>query len=344
MTWHRQLKNGKTILHTEMNNKPNIAVIAGGDSSEFVVSVNSGVNVFNAIDAQKYTPWLIHMKGGDWIVLKDDAKIANIDKSDFSFVLDNRKVTFQFAYITIHGTPGEDGILQGYFDLLKIPYSTCDVHSSSLTFNKWFCSNYLKSFGITMAKSIKVNANEKIDVNFILDRLGLPVFVKPNAGGSSFGITKVKSVDQLVPAIEKGWKESNEVLIEQFIDGKEFTCGMVKIGSEKIVFPVTEILPKNEFFDYEAKYTPGVTEEITPARLPENLFKECQQLSAQIYDLCGCSGIVRIDFILKDDTFYFLEVNTTPGMTVTSFIPQQINAMGLTLKEVITRIIDDKLK
>ena len=327
-----------------MNNNLNIAVIAGGDSSEFVVSIKSGINVFKAIDKEKYTPWLVQMKGKEWIVLQEDKKIADVDKSDFSFVLNGKKISFQFAYITIHGTPGEDGILQGYFDLLKIPYSTCDVHSSSLTFNKWFCNNYLRTFGITMTKSVKISENEKIDEDYLLKQLGLPVFVKPNAGGSSFGITKVKTREQLVPAIQKALKEDDEVLVEQFIDGKEFTCGLIKIGNERIVFPVTEVLPKNEFFDYEAKYTPGATDEITPARLPENLFKECQDLSSRIYDLCHCSGIVRIDYILKDQTFYFLEVNATPGMTDTSFIPQQINAMGLTLKEVITRIIDDKMK
>lgn len=328
-----------------MNNKPNIAVIAGGDSSEFVVSVKSGANIYKAIDTNKYSPWLIQLRGNEWIVLKGDSKVADIDKSDFSFTVNEEKITFQFAYITIHGTPGEDGILQGYFDLLKIPYSTCDVHSSSLTFNKWFCNNYLKSFGITMAKSIKISEGDIINTESIIEQLELPVFVKPNAGGSSFGITKVKTQEQLIPAIEKAWEESNEALIEQFIEGNEFTCGLVKIGNEKIVFPVTEIrLPKNEFFDYEAKYTPGVAEEITPARLPEKLFNQCQELSSKIYDLCQCSGIVRIDFILKDETFYFLEANTTPGMTATSFIPQQINAMGLTLKEIITRIIEDKLK
>ena len=327
-----------------MNNKPNIAVIAGGNSSEFIVSVKSGANIFKAIDTEKYNPWLVQMKGNEWVVLKDNSKIADIDKSDFSFVLEGKKLTFQFAYITIHGTPGEDGILQGYFDLLNIPYSTCDVHSSSLTFNKWFCNNYLNSFGIVMAKSIKIIKEAPIDIESIVEQLGLPVFVKPNAGGSSFGITKVKSTEQLKPAIEKAWKESNEALVEQFIDGIEFTCGLVKIGDEKIVFPVTEILPKNEFFDYEAKYTPGVAEEITPARLPEKLFKQCQNLSSHTYDLCNCNGIVRIDYILKDEKFYFLEVNTTPGMTATSFIPQQINAMRLTLKDIITRIIDHKLK
>lgn len=326
-----------------MSNKPNIAVIAGGDSSEFVVSVNSGTNVFNAIDTSKFNPWLIRMRGKEWIVLENKEKIADVDKSDFSFSVNGNKITIDFAYITIHGTPGEDGILQGYFDLLKIPYSTCDVHSSSLTFNKWFCSNYLRSFGIQMASSVKISKGQKIDSDEIVDKLGLPVFIKPNAGGSSFGITKVKTKNEIEKAIKSAWEESNEALIEEFIEGTEFTCGLVRIKDEILVFPVTEVLPKNEFFDYEAKYTPGATEEITPARLPKNLFEECQSISSTIYDLCHCSGIVRVDYILKNNEFYFLEVNTTPGMTATSFIPQQITAMGLTLKEVITRIIDDKL-
>lgn len=326
-----------------MNKKPNIAVISGGDSSEFVVSVKSGANVYKAIDTGKYNPWLIQMKGSEWIVLQNDTKIADIDKSDFSFTFENEKVTFSFAYITIHGTPGEDGILQGYFELLRIPYSTCNVHTSSLTFNKWFCNNYLGSFGVKMAKSVKISRGDAINSAEIVEKLGLPIFIKPNAGGSSFGVTKVKTQDEVEPAIKNAWNESNDALIEQFIDGKEFTCGLVKIKNKKIVFPVTEVLPKNEFFDFEAKYTPGAAEEITPARLPAHLFEKCQNISSEIYDLCQCSGIVRMDYILKDDEFYFLEVNTTPGMTATSFIPQQINAMGLTLKDIITLIIDDKL-
>jgi len=328
-----------------MNNttKPNIAVIAGGDSSEFVVSVKSGANVLKAVDPTKFNPWLVQMQGKIWEVFLDDKKIADIDKSDFSFQFNNEKINIDFAYITIHGTPGEDGILQAYFELLKIPYSTCSVHSSSLTFNKWICNNFLRNLGVLMANSIKLNKGATINAEAIVESLGLPLFIKPNAGGSSFGITKVKEVTQIEEAINKAWEESNEALIEQFIDGKEFTCGIVKLKGEKIVFPITEVLPKNEFFDFEAKYTPGATEEITPARLPENLFKKCQQLTSEIYDMCECSGIVRIDFILKDEKFYFLEANTTPGMTATSFIPQQIAAMGKTLQEIISQIIEDKL-
>ncbi len=324
--------------------KPVIAVIAGGDSSEYIVSVKSGQNVFNAIDKTKFSPWLVQMREQEWQVFDQDGSVIPLDKSDFSFTLNNKKIRFDFAYITIHGTPGEDGILQGYFDLLRIPYSTCNVHASSLTFNKWYCSNYLRNFGIKMAKSVLLKKGETLDIPRLLNEIGLPAFVKPNAGGSSFGVTKVKAGEALREAVEKAWEESNEALVEEFIQGTEFTCGLVKFKNRDLIFPVTEVIPKNEFFDYEAKYTHGVTEEITPARLPADLFKKCQQLSSGIYDLCNCSGIVRIDYILKENEFYFLEVNTTPGMTATSFIPQQINAMNMTLTEVLTLVIEDRLR
>ncbi|MBN1820300.1 MAG: D-alanine--D-alanine ligase [Prolixibacteraceae bacterium] len=323
--------------------KPNIAVITGGDSSEIVISLKSGENIFKAIDESRFVPWLVKLQGKKWEVLID-GKTIEINKSDFSFTFENKKIQFDYAYITIHGTPGEDGILQGYLELLKIPYSTCDLHSSSLTFNKWYCSNYLRNFGIKMANSIKITKGEKINQEQIVKKISLPMFIKPNAGGSSFGVTKVKTISEIEPAINKAFEESDEALVEAFIEGTEFTCGLVKLSDKEYIFPITEVLPKNEFFDFEAKYTAGVTEEITPARLPENLFKKCQQISSQIYDLCNCSGIVRVDYILKGEEFYFLEVNTTPGMTGTSFIPQQIKAMGFTLSEILTEIILDGLK
>ena len=327
-----------------MIKKPNIAVIIGGDSSEFEVSIKSGDNIFRAIDTKKYTPWLVRMKGKEWKILQNGKEIADIDKSDFTFSYPGEKVYFDFAYITIHGTPGEDGVLQGYFDLMKIPYSTSNLHSSSLTFNKWFCNNYLRCFGIKMGRSVLIEKDENPDEKEIIKELGLPVFVKPHAGGSSFGITKVKNRKELYPALIKAWKESRGAIVEEFIEGAEYTCGLVKLKNEKLIFPLTEVIPRNEFFDYEAKYTPGVTEEITPARLPDNMAERCRQLSSRIYDLCRCSGIVRVDYILNNGEFYFLEVNITPGMTDTSFIPQQIKAMGLTLKEVISRVIEEKLK
>src|SRR5665648_184276 len=324
--------------------KKNIAVVYGGDSSEFVVSVESSKNVYQSIDSDVYNVWKVQMKGHEWDVFENDQRIAAIDKSDFSFVRNEQKIKFDFAYITIHGTPGEDGKLQGYFDLVKIPYSTCGVSSSALTFNKYFCSNYLRNFEVQMAMSIRLFKGDMIDVDALIEELGLPVFVKPNAGGSSFGVTKVKEKAQLLGALEAAMKESADILVEQFIDGKEFTCGLVKLSDQELIFPVTEVIPKNEFFDFEAKYTHGKTDEITPARISPELTQKIQQLSSRIYDLCDCSGIVRMDYILKDNEFYFLEANTTPGMTATSFIPQQIAAMGRKMGEVLGMIIQDKLK
>ena len=323
--------------------KKNIAVVYGGDSSEYIVSVQSGKNVYSSIDTEIFNPWLVEMKNSDWSVMLEGQKIADVDKGNFSFSFGGQVVKFDYAYIIIHGTPGEDGILQGYFDLLKIPYSTCGVHSSSLTFNKYFCSNYLRNFDIPMAKSVRMMKGTGIDSDQLVSELNLPVFVKPNAGGSSFGVTKVKTIGELQPAIERAWIESDEALVEEFIEGAEFTCGLVKLKNESFVFPVTEVLPKKEFFDFEAKYTAGMTDEITPARISTELTKDIQQLASRIYDLCNCKGIVRVDFILRDGKFYFLEVNTTPGMTATSFIPQQIAAMGRELKEMLTLIILDSV-
>jgi len=324
--------------------KKNIAVVYGGDSSEFVVSVKSSKNVFESIDPSIYNVWKVQMQGLNWEVLEGDQVIATINKDDFSFVKNGEKIQFDFAYITIHGTPGEDGKLQGYFDMVKIPYSTCGVYSSALTFNKYFCSNYLRNFGVTMAKSVRLFKGDAIDTDKLIEELGLPVFVKPNAGGSSFGVTKVKEKEQLLAALEMATKESADILIEEFIDGPEFTCGLVKLSNQEILFPVTEVIPQNEFFDFEAKYTVGKTDEITPARISPELTRKIQQLSSHIYDLCDCSGIVRVDYILKDGEFYFLEINTTPGMTATSFIPQQIAAMDRKLGDVLGLIIEDKLK
>jgi len=323
--------------------KKNIAVVYGGDSSEYVVSVQSGKNVYQSIDTEMFNPWMVEMKNSAWSVMLEGQKIADVDKANFGFTFGGKTVKFDYAYIIIHGTPGEDGILQGYFDLLKVPYSTCGVHSSSLTFNKYFCSNYLRNFDLPMARSMRLMKGTEIDADRLVGQLNLPVFVKPNAGGSSFGVTKVKAIDELVPAIERAWIESDEALVEEFIEGKEFTCGLVKLKNETFIFPVTEVLPKNEFFDFEAKYTAGMTDEITPARISEELTQEIQQSASRIYDLCNCKGIVRVDFILRDGKFYFLEVNTTPGMTATSFIPQQIAAMGRELKEMLTLIILDEI-
>jgi D-alanine-D-alanine ligase len=313
-------------------------------ASEYVVSIRSGANVLNAVDRKLFTPWMVFIRDNQWNVLDGEDTIATIDRGDFSFQLKGVRIALEYAYIMIHGTPGEDGNLQGYFEMLCIPYSSCGVQSSALTFNKNFCNNYLQSFGITMARSIRVMMGKKVNSAEVVRELSLPLFVKPSAGGSSFGVTKVKKEDDLQEAVDKALQESPEVLIEQFIDGKEFTCGVVRVGHKKIVLPVTEVIPKNEFFDYEAKYTPGMADEITPARISEELTLKIQDLSSTIYDLCNCKGIVRVDYILKENVFYFLEINTVPGMTATSFIPQQIKAAGLNLTDLLTEIIEDNLK
>ena len=324
--------------------KKNIAVVYGGDSSEFVVSVKSSINVFKSLDPAVYNVWKVQMKGLDWEVFEDHQVIASVNKNDFSFVKDGEKIIFDFAYITIHGTPGEDGKLQGYFDMVKIPYSTCGVYSSALTFNKYFCSNYLRNFNVPMAKSVRLFKGDHVEASQLVEELGLPLFVKPNAGGSSFGVTKVKQKEQLLDALQIAINESSDILVEQFIAGPEFTCGLVKLSDQELIFPVTEVIPQNEFFDFDAKYTEGKTDEITPARISPELTQKIQELSSRIYDLCDCSGIVRMDYILKDNEFYFLEVNTTPGMTATSFVPQQIAAMGKKLGDVLGLIIEDKLR
>ncbi|MFV0522143.1 MAG: D-alanine--D-alanine ligase [Mangrovibacterium sp.] len=323
--------------------KKNIAVVYGGDSSEYVVSVKSKANVCNSIDKDLFNVWAVELKQGEARVMNSEEPVAKVNKADFSFLLDGKKVNFDFAYITIHGTPGENGVLQGYFDLIGLPYSCCDVQSAALTFNKFFCSNFLRSFGVPMAKQMRFFKGDVIDADEVVKNLGLPAFVKPNSGGSSFGITKVSSKDKIVSAIETALKESPDVLIEEFIAGTEFTCGLVKMKSKEYIFPVTEIISQNEFFDYDAKYN-GQVEEITPARISSELTAQIQQQASEIYDLCECKGIVRIDFILKDDVFYFLEVNTTPGMTATSFVPQQIAAMGRNLTDIITEIIHNELE
>lgn len=323
--------------------KIHIAVIAGGDSSEYVVSVKSAANVFGAIDRDKFIPWLVSMRNGAWSVLENEEPVATVDRGDFSFRINGEKINPEYAYIMIHGTPGEDGILQGYFETMGIPYSTCGVQSSALTFNKNFCNNYLRSFGIRMAKSRRLVAGEPYETSDLVAGLGLPLFVKPSAGGSSFGVTKVKKEEELAAAIAKALDESPEALVEQFIDGQEFTCGVVDTGKRKLVLPVTEVIPKNEFFDYEAKYTPGMADEITPARISPELTREIQQLSSRIYELCSCAGIVRVDYILRDGVFHFLEINTVPGMTATSFIPQQVRAAGLSLTGLLSEIIESGL-
>ncbi len=323
--------------------KKNIAVVYGGDSSEIVVSRKSAQGVLSFIDKDKYNTYPVLLTTEKWVAEVNNQEYF-INKDDFSFQLEGEKIDFACAYITIHGTPGEDGKLQGYFDMVGMPYSTCGVLPAALTFNKFACNTYLKGFGVSVADSLLIRKGTEYNVDRILDTLGLPCFIKPNAGGSSFGVTKAKKIAEIGPAIEKAFEESDEVIIEQFIDGKEFTCGLYKAGGKETVFPVTEVIPANEFFDFEAKYTAEKAQEITPARLSKENTDRIQKISSMIYDILGCKGIVRVDYILKDNNIYLLEVNTTPGMTTTSFIPQQIAAANLDIKEVFTDILESSIR
>lgn len=320
----------------------NIAIIAGGNSSEYEVSMKSGKNIYDEVDENRYNKYLVILKGRDWHVEIGEKKYP-VDRNDFSFTRDGEKILFDFAYITIHGVPGENGLLQGYLDMMGVPYGCCNVLASALTFDKHTCNTYLKSYGVNVADSVMLIRGMTYDVNEIINEVGLPCFVKPNAEGSSFGVTKVKEAAQLEDALKKAFALCQEVLIETFIDGTELTCGVVKAGDMDIAMPIAEVIPKNEFFDFEAKYDPTKSDEIIPARISLELTNRIKTLSSMIYDILRCEGIIRVDYIVRDDEIFMLEVNTTPGMTSNSFVPKMVRAMGGTLREVLTKIIDNKL-
>lgn len=322
--------------------KRTIAIIAGGDSSELPVSLRSAQYLYSNMDKDRYQVYIVEMEGKRWEAILPDGSKTAIDRNDFSFQFNGSRIVFDFAYITIHGTPGENGILQGYFELLDIPYSTGNLLVSAITFNKFTCNQYLKGFGVRIAESLILRQGQSITEEEVVSRVGLPCFVKPNAGGSSFGVTKVKTADQIQTAIQHAFNESNEVIIESFIQGTEITCGCYKTREKSVILPITEVVTANEFFDYDAKYN-GQVEEITPARIPEETADRVRKLTSAIYDLLGCSGIIRIDYIISEgEKLNLLEINTTPGMTKTSFIPQQVRAAGLEIKDVLTDIIENK--
>ncbi len=317
-----------------------IAVVAGGDSSEFEISVKSAVEVSKAL-SEHYIVYIIMIRRTNWYWEDSKGRYHNIDKNDFSLVTDEYRIKFDGVFIAIHGTPGENGLLQGYFDILEIPYTSCRAFCSALTFNKQACKLFLKEYKIPMAEAKFVRKGDNLDPVAIIKHTGLPCFVKPNNSGSSFGVTKVKKKEELLSAIEFAFKESHEVLIEAFMDGREVACGVVKTRNDSFVFPVTEIISKKEFFDYEAKYTNGFSDEITPAELPAAVSDEVQRLSSLIYDLLDCKGIVRVDFIILADKPYFLEINTVPGMTKESIVPKQAAAVGLSATELYSMGVED---
>ena len=326
--------------------KRNIAIVCGGDSSEHDVSMRSAQGLYSFFDKERYNVYIVDVKDQDWHVTLENDETIKIDKNDFSFVRDGKAVVFDYAYITIHGTPGENGIMQGYFDLLHVPYSTSGVLVEAMTFDKYVLNNYLKGFGVNVADSILLRRDDTVDEEAIAARIGMPCFVKPAADGSSFGVSKVKNADQLAPALRVAFMESNEVMVEQFMDGTEISIGVYKTRDKSVVFPATEVVTNNEFFDYDAKYN-GQVQEITPARIAPETAKAVAEETSRIYDILHCNGIIRIDYIItKDadgnDKINMLEVNTTPGMTPTSFIPQQVGAAGLDIAQVLTDIVENQ--
>lgn len=317
-----------------------IAIVAGGDSSEYEISVKSAKEVL-ALISSKYDARLIMIRGNAWYWEDPKGRRFSVDKNDFSLNTDDRKIRFDAVFIAIHGTPGENGLLQGYFDMMQIPYTSCSTFCSALTFNKQACKLYLKDYGIPMAENVLFRRETMPDPDTIISRTGLPCFVKPNDSGSSFGVSKVKSRDELPAAIEAAFRESREVMVEAFMNGREIACGVAKIKGKTLVLPLTEIISMNEFFDYEAKYTSGKSKELTPADLPGELTNRIQELSSEVYDILGCKGIVRVDFIVVNSNPFFLEINTVPGMTMESIIPKQAKAAGIDLGELYSMVIED---
>lgn len=325
--------------------KKNIAIITGGDSSEVVISLKSAAQVRKHIDPDKYDAYLVYIREGNWHVKtgQDDKIEIPVDKNNFSFNLEGREIRFDYAFISMHGPPGEDGKLQAYFDLLHVPYSSSGVLSLALTFNKFACKSILSQAGIQSAEAFLIRKSMAWETNTIISKTGLPCFIKPNSGGSSFGVSRVNKAEELEAAVQIALEEDDEVLIESFIPGREFTCGALRTGGREFTFPVTEVRTKKEFFDYEAKYTKGMSEEITPAPIPDELTRKCQAMTAKVYDVLDCRGLVRIDFIIKDGEPYFLEVNGIPGMSEMSIIPIQLRYLGHTEKEIYNLIIENSM-
>jgi D-alanine-D-alanine ligase len=321
----------------------NIAIVAGGDSGEYEISLKSGRQVEMNLDRSRFIPFLINIRKDKWTHL-DGSDQIDIDKNDFSLSLGNTRIHFDAVFNAIHGTPGENGKLQGYFDILGIPYTSCDVTTSAITFNKSFCKNVVASYGIDTARSVHLFKEEKEVKKTILKKLVLPVFIKPNNGGSSVGMSKVTHPEEIEDALARAFHEDDEILVEEFIEGRELTCGVLRSKGEIINFPVTEIISKKEFFDFEAKYKEGLASEVVPANIPLQFSDECKKISRFLYSRLNCKGVVRFDYIFSNERFFFLEVNTVPGLSEQSIIPKMTRAHGWTVTELYTRLIEECLK
>jgi D-alanine-D-alanine ligase len=328
-----------------MNRRPVIAFLTGGYSGESVISYKSAVTIQNNIDSEKFIYYTIDITPEGWFHLSKSGKKLSVDKNDFSLTIDGSKIVFDAVLIGIHGTPGEDGKLQGYLDLIKLPYTTCDAASSALTFNKRYTVAVAAFAGIPVANSLHLFKTSPVSPEQILLQLKLPYFVKPNNGGSSIGMSKVTQAEGLGPALQKAFKEDNQVLVEELIIGREFTIGVFRSKGEIICLPFTEIKTKKEFFDFEAKYTAGLTDEITPAEVEEEIAEKVRSAARKVYQIFNCRGVIRIDFIYNEEREepFLLEINTVPGQTEASIVPQQVRAMGWTLKEFYSALIMEAL-
>ena len=322
--------------------KKNVAILSGGFSKEYDVSILSGDVIFENIDRNKYSPFKIVIKKDSWLYHSSDGKKIAVNKEDFSIKIGKNRINFDVIIIMIHGSPGEDGILQSYFDLLDIPYTGCDSYTSSLTFNKRDCISVLNKYNIPTAKSVHINGSDIIEPTQIIDELGLPCFVKANKSGSSFGVFKVHSVSELSSAIKKAFEFDNEILIESFLEGTEVSVGVMKYKNETVVFGITELISENDFFDYDAKYH-GQSQEITPANISTVQRKNVSEVAVKIYNKLGIKGISRSEFIFVDQTPHFLELNSIPGMTNESIFPKQAKNIGISIKEIIDELIEQTL-
>ena len=319
-----------------------IALVYGGDSSEAEVSVKSGKHVASHINSELFEVHEVFIKGSEWKVVSNVPNIFDIDKADFSFSLDGVKVKFDTALIMIHGTPGENGLLQAYFEMIGMKYTTCPSTVSAISFDKYACKCFLRDTGIALAKEVFLHKRDVINEEKIISKLGLPLFVKPNVGGSSFGVTKVKSREGLKGALDAAFVEAESIIAEEYIEGREMTNGVFESDGKLVTLPVTEIISDNEFFDYEAKYL-GASKEICPAVISNELSQKIQKTTHEIYRYLGCKGVVRVDYIVREEEVFFLEINTVPGMTEMSLVPQQIRAAGMSISDFVTKLIYSSL-
>lgn len=324
-----------------MENKLNIAIMAGGNSSEEEISLKGAKQIAKWLDSDKYVAHTIIVKGTRW-TLKHAKGDFPVSWDNFTANVDGETISFDCALIAIHGKPGETGHLQGYFEMMGVPYTTGGVMNTSLTFDKEVTKRMVQGLNVNLAKSVRILKGQTVNPQEIVDALGLPIFIKPNESGSSYGVTKVKKIEEILPALELAFTEDSVALVEEFIPGSELTCGLVKTKNKTLIFPVTEIVPKNEYFDFGAKYK-NESDEITPARISDELADYIQSVSSDIYDRLKCRGIVRIDYIYGNKKLFFLEVNTVPGMSEASLVPQQVTAMGLGMGDVFSLVIEDAI-